>query len=273
MNWRLLGRSQSTMHGKSRGGFTLVELIVVVAVIGVLMSLLLAAVQASRDAARRATCANNIKNHVLAIADYCAIQQRFPAGQQLANGTEYSWCVAVLPQLEQAALANSLDRTKPWTAPVNQAAAATNLRIFRCPGGVKKFDGKTDYGGLAGSMLGDGEALDNGILFSVGRGRGRGRPDSVRVGEVTDGLSNTIVVGECIDREEDGSGRWVSGLNCLSHDNGSINANRNDMFSNHLGGAYAGFADGRVQFLSTATEPRVIGAWCTRGGGETIGNF
>jgi hypothetical protein len=235
------------------------------------MSLLLAAVQASRESARRATCANNIKNHVLALADYCALQQRFPAGQQIVSGTEYSWCVTVLPQLEQAALAARIDRTQPWTAAANQGVAATNLRIFRCPSALNKFDGKMDYGGMAGSMLGDGEALDNGILINVGRNRGR--PDSVRVGEVTDGMSNTIIVGECSDRDENGSGRWISGLNCFSHDNGGINANRNDIYSNHLGGAYAGFADGKVQFLSTATDARVIGAWCTRGGGETIGNF
>jgi prepilin-type N-terminal cleavage/methylation domain-containing protein/prepilin-type processing-associated H-X9-DG protein len=257
-------------------GFTLVELLVVVAIIGVLMSLMLAAVQASRETARRASCANNIKNQGLALQEYCALHQRFPAGITVAKGVEYSWCVESLSFIDQDSLVSSLDRSKPWEDPANYKASHANLKIFRCPSALKKFEGKTDYGGIMGSILSgatiNGIGLDNGILVEVSRASRR--PLSVRLGEITDGTSNTIVIGECSDRDADGGGRWVSGLNCFSQDNGGVNATLgDDLYSYHPGGAYAAFADGRVQFLSKNTADFVLGAICTRSGGELVNDF
>src|SRR4051812_16156828 len=95
-------------------GFTLLELMVVLAIIGVLMSLLLAGVQASRDMARRAQCANNLRNQVLGLQNVCALFQCFPAGRLVKQNTEYSWCLDILPYVEQSPLAAEFDRTKPW---------------------------------------------------------------------------------------------------------------------------------------------------------------
>src|SRR5437870_1892494 len=86
---------------RSCRGFTLVELLTVIAILGVLMSLLLAAVQASREVARRAQCANQIKNQMLALQNFHSAMQRFPAGKQITSVGEYSWCLETLPYLEQ----------------------------------------------------------------------------------------------------------------------------------------------------------------------------
>jgi prepilin-type N-terminal cleavage/methylation domain-containing protein/prepilin-type processing-associated H-X9-DG protein len=254
-------------------GFTLVELMAVVAIGGVLLSLLLAAVQVSREAARKSACANNLRNQVLALAQFHDTQQRFPPGRRVTRSGEWSWCLESLPFLEQAALASSFDRTKPWSDPAhNLAVANANLKVFRCPSAALKFDGKTDYAGINGSWLGSttGTGLENGVMVTIRRRR----INSMRIADITDGAAHTIIMGECTDRLEGEGGRWISGFNCLSHDNGGINANpADDIYSRHSGGAYVGLADGSVRFASSKMAKEVIGALCTRSGGETINEF
>jgi prepilin-type N-terminal cleavage/methylation domain-containing protein len=253
-------------------GFTLVELLVVIAIIGTLMSLLLAGVQAAREAARKASCSNNLRSQLLALHEFVAAQQRFPAGREYSKVREYSWCVDVLPQLEQNALYQRYDRTKPWSDPTNENIAHQNLRIFRCPSAIKKFPGKTDYGGITGSTItvSPGFDFDNGIMLEIGRRR----KNYLLPSEIIDGLSQTLVLAECADREADAGGLWVSGFNCFSHDNGTVNGPvSDDIGSRHPQGAFVGFADGRVHFLSQNASGYTVGALCTRNGGETVGDF
>jgi prepilin-type N-terminal cleavage/methylation domain-containing protein/prepilin-type processing-associated H-X9-DG protein len=250
-------------------GFTLVELMTVVAIIGVLMSLLLAAVQASRDMARRATCANHLRNQVNALHEFQAANNCLPAGRLvLSPKHEYSWCFQSLPYLEQATLQASFDRAKPWNDGAGNAALSdTSLPIFRCPAGIVKFPGDSDYGGMKGSSITVKGRFDfsNGVLIPVGRRR----KNYLRLAEIVDGMSNTIAIAECTDRAREAGGMWVSGLNAFSHDNGGINSeSTGDIRSRHLGGAYAAFADGAVRFLANGTDADVIGAWCTRNGEE-----
>src|SRR5205085_10956880 len=124
-------RKRYRAAAKGRAAFTLVELLVVVAIIGTLMSLLLAGVQASREMARKTSCSNNLRNQILALQEFVAAQQRFPAGREYSPLREYSWCVEVLPQLEQTALYQRYDRNKPWSDPAgNQSIAQSSLRVF-----------------------------------------------------------------------------------------------------------------------------------------------
>ena len=254
----------------AKTGFTLIELMTVVAVIGVLMSLLLGAVQASREAARKASCANNLRNQFQALDQFHHAQQRFPPGRRVTRAGEWSWCLEALPFLEQSGLAVAYDRARPWSDPAkNFAIANANLRIFRCPSAALKFDGKTDYAGINGSWLGStsGTGLENGVMVAIRRRR----INSIRLADITDGAAQTIILGECTDRLVDEGGRWISGFNCLSHDNGGINANpADDIYSRHSGGAYVALADGSVRFASTAMAKEVIGALCTRSGGEVV---
>jgi prepilin-type N-terminal cleavage/methylation domain-containing protein len=253
-------------------GFTLVELMAVVAVIGVLISLLLAAVQATRELARKAGCGNNLREQLFALQEFQAAHNRFPAGRQMTNVGEYSWCLETLPVLEQTALYARFDRTRPWMDPANHTVAGANLRVFRCPSALKKFDGKTDYGGITGSSITVTTGFDfsNGVLIEIGRLR----RDFLTEAEIVDGTSQTILIAEAADGDENAGGRWISGYNCFSHDNGPINGPLGgDIFSRHPAGAFVGLADGSVKFLSQDTAVFVVGALCTRNGGESVNGF
>jgi prepilin-type N-terminal cleavage/methylation domain-containing protein/prepilin-type processing-associated H-X9-DG protein len=263
--------ASSLTRNKPRSGFTLIELLTGLAVTSVLLSLLFVGVQSARGMARRIACANNLRQQAVALTAFSSVHQHFPAGRQYRRGLEYSWCLEALPYLDQAPPFKHFDPAKPWSDPAgNVAIAETSLASFRCPGGPRKFAGETDYAGILGSLLPGswipGTEMANGVMVEVGAMR----LAPLRPAEITDGLSQTIAIAECTDRLADRGGRWISGFNCLSHDSGRINDEPgSDIFSLHAGGSNLAFADGRVKFTASSTAPSVIGALCTRSGGET----
>src|SRR5262245_2435486 len=107
----------------ARRGFTLVELLVVIAIIGVLVALLLPAVQSAREAARRMGCTSKLRQLALAAHNFHDVNQKFPAGNEYRRGTvspwtnayDYyqTWAITMLPYLEQSALATNWDQTTP----------------------------------------------------------------------------------------------------------------------------------------------------------------
>jgi len=118
-----------------RFGFTLVELLVVITIIGILVALLLPAVQSAREAARRAQCQNNLKQLGLAVLEYESAVRIFPPSSHWAPGVapqtrnpsdlRENWVIMVLPYLEQRALLASFDVTKPINHADNASARAT----------------------------------------------------------------------------------------------------------------------------------------------------
>ncbi len=127
-------------------GFTLVELLVVIAIIGMLVALLLPAVQSAREAARRAQCTNNLKQIGLALHNYLALSQRFPPGYQSAVGSSevpgvqaddlgpgWGWATLILPYLEQMDLYKQIDLTTDIADPANATARTTVLSAYLCP--------------------------------------------------------------------------------------------------------------------------------------------
>lgn len=271
---RPLGRNakseaQTALH---RGAFTLVELLVVVSIIGILVSLLLPAVQSARESSRRASCANNLRNQALALQSFHDAQHWLPPGRKWENGHETSWYLDILPQLEQNALQQAYDRQRPWSDTAsNLAVANTVLSVLRCPSSLESFPGDTDYGGMTGSMLTArdwSEAFFNGAMIEVLGPRAR----KLNFASITDGLSQTICIAESSDRQPEEGGRWVSGYNCFSHDNGEISLTNHggEIFSYHRTGANAAFADGSVHYLVRDSDPYVIGAFCTRDLGEIV---
>ena len=165
-------------------GFTLVELLVVIAIIGILMGLLLPAVQAAREAGRRMTCANHMKQIGLALQNYANLQTAFPPGAKLrpsypnynqsydpwseaastwSNMQGTSWIVQILPHLELTSLYKQWDFKKSVLG--NKQVASTDIEILYCPtrrSGIRKGDeqimfqnwtsGGTDYGGCIGAQ-------------------------------------------------------------------------------------------------------------------------
>jgi prepilin-type N-terminal cleavage/methylation domain-containing protein/prepilin-type processing-associated H-X9-DG protein len=127
--WRASSGSETppTKASSCRNGFTLVELLVVIAIIGVLVALLLPAVQAAREAARRAQCLDNIKNASLGCLNYESAKGKLPFGRKFDYWDTYTWTQAILPYIEQQAIANlyyTLPDEKDLTTAVGSPPAA-----------------------------------------------------------------------------------------------------------------------------------------------------
>ena len=126
----------------SRRAFTLVELLVVIAIIGVLVSLLLPAVQAAREAARRSQCVNNLKQIGLAVQNYATQQDKVPAA--CYQDETPTWLVLILPYMEQQATYDLWDLKAKWHAQVNEVArAAPPIPVYLCPSRTRDGDRNT----------------------------------------------------------------------------------------------------------------------------------
>ena len=193
------------MNVRRQGAFTLVELLVVIAIIGVLVALLLPAVQAAREAARRTSCINNLKQLGLALQNHHDAQKHLPAGivsdeedDDFKTG-KHSGLVFLLPYLEQTAVHDAYLLSEPWTSPGNLLVAQMTIQAFLCPtndsivplaGNLEGLDTKpTDYAFSKGPLA---------FLCSE-EPAGRGAFDvnsDIRFAQVTDGLSKTFGMGE-----------------------------------------------------------------------------
>ena len=188
------------------GAFTLVELLVVITIIGVLVALLLPAIQAAREAARRSTCVNNLKQFGIAMQAFHAANKRFPAGGEMHKtntqfGRTVGWRVYLLPYLEQTALYERISVTGNGK-PSNWNIGKQLVSGFNCPSVESKGASGaafqlSNYWGVAGaSRIEDridledsdcGDLYTNGVLY----------PGSdIQIGMITDGTSNTLAVGE-----------------------------------------------------------------------------
>ena len=211
-----------------RKAFTLVELLVVIAIIGILIALLLPAVQAAREAARRMSCTNNMKQIGLGLHMYHDTFKTLPAGWRgfdPGSGQPdwfglpgWAWSASILPYMEQTAIHDSLIHFDySITDPVNDQVRVTEISIFRCP---------TDTGEKTFDLEGGGPSVGPGVTFPIEIATGNYigafgtidfhhvcNPSSpefngcegngtfflnrqIRFAEIQDGLSNTLVVGE-----------------------------------------------------------------------------
>jgi prepilin-type N-terminal cleavage/methylation domain-containing protein len=251
-----------------RAGFTLIELLVVIGILGLLIGLAMPAVQQAREASRRTQCRNNLKNQATALHMFHDAKSHFPAGNYGIDDLHHSWSLHILPYLEQNNLYERFQLKKAWNEGENLAAAKTVLPVFRCPTSAWKHEGDTDYCGIMGSgATGAGwdTALSNGILVVK---RDTTQP-FIKLSDVTDGTSQTILVAESADRLPEEHGNWADGLGTIYCD-GEINHERGNLYCHHVGGAFTAFADGSVSFLASTADDYVIGALCTRNEQEIV---
>jgi len=190
-----------------RSGFTLIELLVVIAIIAILVALLLPAVQQAREAARRSSCKNNLKQLGLALHNYHDTFTVFPfrqGGPGHGNGERWSANVHLLPNLEQGALYDafmaraaqngaSLSPWEQWTVNGIQPTTQT-VPAFLCPS-----DSNTDPVGDQGPSNYSYAAGDNWLLVNSSNPRGMfGFRSKVRMRDITDGTSNTMAMAEVV---------------------------------------------------------------------------
>ncbi len=221
---------------RRRGAFTLIELLVVITIIGILIALMLPAVQAAREAARRAQCANNLKQIGLAVQQYHSALGSFPPGNVLKaagfcpgdanvqsdDGT--NWAISILPYIEQKALYDSYDFGAYNESPPNRQVRETFIGMYACPsdsdtsslavparGPASVSQGNIPYmPGSYRAMSGRSDGyryLDSSELTSYPRSW-RGPIHAIGVlgfstetcAHVRDGTSNTLLVGESTTR-------------------------------------------------------------------------
>jgi prepilin-type N-terminal cleavage/methylation domain-containing protein/prepilin-type processing-associated H-X9-DG protein len=218
-------------HRRPRMGFTLIELLVVIAIIGVLIGLLLPAVQKVRDAAARAQCTNNLKQIGIALHSYHDVYNMFPPGYIDGNtnpastpdndvGPGWGWAAFILPFMEQQNLFNQINFSQPIGSGNNATVAQMPLKIYQCPadgyqmnftvyptsvvvahgnyvgcnGWVECF---ANAGGNYNPSSDGGAAMDGDVGATGPAGDGMFyRNSTTRMASITDGTSNTIMVGE-----------------------------------------------------------------------------
>lgn len=219
-------RRHEPMSSAGRRGFTLVELLVVVAIIGTLVGLLLPAVQVAREAARRSTCGNNLRQIGMAFHNYHSARRAFPMGGARMAGrpaSDYwafgpSWCAQILPYGEQAKEFTSIQKlirsdTSAFSYHVSDTSLQLPLPMFWCPSSdldmIKPVNNanvmQNCYGGISGAdndpkdRLSSGKirCCDNNSKSAILSAGGVLFPNASIVAEkITDGTSKTLLVAE-----------------------------------------------------------------------------
>jgi prepilin-type N-terminal cleavage/methylation domain-containing protein len=282
-----------------RSAFSLIELLTVVAIVGVLLGLLLPAIQQIRASSLKIACQNQIKQLGLAFHGYQNQNGLLPPGlesDQPSNLLPYlNWHARLLPHLEHAThwqqILDNYKTERDFLKPPHRLLASTDLSIFMCPADGRSNRGGHKFAGLT-SYLGNGgrnAVSADGVLYLDSR---------LRWDDITDGLSNTLLIGERPanpdltmgwwyagwGQDQDGSGDSVLGVREINFGSPygrgcEIGPYRfrgrqiNDscgtfhFWSVHAGGAHFACADGSVRFLLYAADP-LLPVFATRAGGD-----
>ena len=293
-------------RANARAAFTVIELLVAMAVVSILVSLLLPAVQGAREAARQTQCASRLQQIGLALHMYHGVHRSLPAG--VTTPTGMLWSGAILPHLEQQSIYGKLNPANPWNSGMNAEMLRVRVAIFRCPSslapaavvhGIQGRVPATYLGCISGTEsreTGPDHRLyaevQNGVLF---------RNSAIRLTAIRDGTSSTVMIGETlvsdsvVGPDESGVGQYVDhwaigtptfAKNELSESLGSTAApigialtsdravypddQELSFSSRHAAGTQFVFCDGHVSLLSHSIDKTIYSALGTRDQRELV---
>ncbi len=292
---------------KMRRGFTLIELLVVIAIIAILIALLLPAVQQAREAARRSQCKNNLKQIGLALHNYHDTFKILPISNAGCSGKRYGWIPMLLPYIDQANIYNAFDFDLAAWQGNNFQHLQKPYNAFLCPSDplgneIREEEffaaptwiiAQADYAAVIGDYVnssGVGEVPAYGNVGCSLQVRGMiGRWGwSARFRDVTDGLSNTFTLGECIGAMSIVQNWGVQSFGTTSHPINFMNENLQTNLptqlnprwdesigfrSYHVGGTHFLMGDGAVRFVGENIDGVTYRGLASRTGGEVIGEF
>jgi prepilin-type N-terminal cleavage/methylation domain-containing protein/prepilin-type processing-associated H-X9-DG protein len=282
-------------------GFTLVELLVVIAIIGILVALLLPAVQAAREAGRRAQCLNNLKQVGLAFHMHHDALKVFPAANSPVFGSSFT---LALPFIEQDNIRKVYDVNLSPTVAPNNTVTSLPIAILICPSMVSPpapQDAYTTHYASYAACIGSNDAWapppDNGAIVRLNSTGGAVTQQSRKMADLTDGTSQTFLAGEMGFQLKDytfssgpyagqvrgGNTSWAFGytgysfgstqlpMNSILPTAGSTTARLTSFRSDHRGnGCNFLFGDGSVTFLTQTMDLPTYQALGTRSGAEIV---
>lgn len=282
------------MHGRfrtQRAGMSLIELLIVLSIISLLLQLVVPAVQHARESARRATCANSLRQIALACQSYEVSTKKFPPGFILKP--RHNYVQYILPYIEEQAIYDKYDFKSDWNAGANIETTKSDILLLHCPTAPREYPYISDYAvctklndelkvALVKEKLVRDRTDTTGIL--------RGKP--IEPAKITDGLSHTILMCETsgrpdryvlgqlkrsntitgarwatpaarfeIDYRCDGSklGKGSQLINCTS---------KNEVYSFHEEGANFAYGDGSVKLVAKDVDPDVFVSDLTASAGD-----
>lgn len=279
-DWRQRRRQRG-----NRQAFTLIELLVVIAIIGILVALLLPAVQAAREAARRMQCSNNLKQLGVAMHSYHDSLRSFPPGFMAVNHLGqikggWAWGVFLMPYIEQSQLKGSLSATQYTLSqvvsdPVLLPLLQVKLPVFRCPSST--MEDLREYHGPGSELVATANYTCCRGFFNIRDNAHLTKPNNglfyacsgTQIRDVIDGTSNTFALGErtVLKQYRSDPKKWPSwcgpgGLGIGSTVSSSVSYRLNHptsihgFSSDHANGANFCFVDGSVHFVADTIDSK-----------------
>lgn len=234
--------------------FTWIELLIVLAIVGLFYGWLGYMSLDSPEAGRRAVCMNNLSQIAMAMLNYHAAYETFPPAYVADESGKplYSWRVLILPWLEHKELYEEFRLDEPWDSESNIKLLERMPACYRCPSNreiVSRNCGFTSYV----RIVGPGTITDG--------------PTGVNVEEITDGMSQTILVTETLEKIS-----WTAPMDLPVRqlDLGVNSPSGRGMGSNHPGVTIAAFADRSIRPIFVHTKPETLRSLATVSGGETV---
>ncbi|MBN1852718.1 MAG: DUF1559 domain-containing protein [Pirellulales bacterium] len=293
IEWTRGGSERATLlprgaRPSSPNAFSLIELLVVIAILGVLVALLLPAVQSARETARRLECSNHLHQIGLAILAYENATQCFPPSH--SRDPDHGVLALVLPYIEQNTVHDLYDFKYHWDARENRAARETDMPLFVCPSAPSGRPFISDYGACLSIMERAYRPLiDSGAITPRQRWNAiiQDITEPTRVTDVLDGLSQSFLffedggrplryVGNQLQPGEQTGALWADhrGYFCvhaLCNGTQMTNCNNlNEIYSFHPGGCNYAYGDGSIRYHPESIDPEVFVSLFTMDAGDIV---